>query len=62
MIAHLKGEVAEKFGNSLIIDVNGVGYEMMVPTPDFESVNLGEEHKFFTYHAVRENSEELYGF
>ena len=62
MIAHLKGEIAEKFGNSLIIDVNGVGYEMMVPTPDFESVNLGEEHKFFTYHAVRENSEELYGF
>ena len=62
MIAHLKGEIAEKFGNSLIIDVNGVGYEIMVPTPDFEAVNLGEEHKFFTYHAVREKSEELYGF
>ncbi len=62
MIAHLKGKIAEKFGNSLIIDVNGVGYEMMVSTPDFESVNLDEERKFFTYHAVRENSEELYGF
>ena len=63
MIAHIKGKVEEKFGlNGLIIDVNGVGYEMLVPTPDFENVNLGEEKKFFTYHQVRENAEELYGF
>lgn len=63
MIAHIKGKIEEKFGlNGLIIDVNGVGYEMLVPAPDFESVNLGEEKKFFTYHQVRENAEELYGF
>lgn len=63
MIAHIKGKVEEKFGlNGLIIDVNGVGYEMLVPAPDFESVSLGEEKKFFTFHQVRENAEELYGF
>lgn len=63
MIAHLVGNIEEKFGtNGLIIDVNGVGYEVMVPTPDFEATNLGEEKKFFTYHSVKENSEELYGF
>ncbi len=62
MIAHLVGKIAEKFGNSLIIDVNGVGYEMMVPAPDFEACNLEEEKKFYTYHSVRENAEELYGF
>lgn len=62
MISHLKGIIEEKFGSSLIIDVNGVGYEVMVPTPDFESVKLGEERKFYTYHQVRENAEELYGF
>lgn len=62
MIAHLVGEVVERFGSSLIIDVNGVGYEMMVPMPDFEACNLGEERKFYTYHSVRENAEELYGF
>jgi len=62
MIAHLRGKIAEKFGNRLIIDVSGVGYEMSVPTPDFEAVSLDEERKFFVYHAVRENSEELYGF
>ena len=62
MIAHLFGEVAEKFGNSLILDVGGVGYEITVPTPDFEGCQLGERRKFFTFHQVRENSEELYGF
>ena len=63
MISHLKGVVEEKFGsNGVILDVNGVGYEIMVPTPDFESVNLGENRKFFTFHQVRENAEELYGF
>jgi len=62
MIAHLKGVITEKFNNSLIIDVNGVGYEVMVPAGDFENCLLEEERKFYTYHAVRENSEELYGF
>lgn len=62
MIAHLKGKIEEKFGNSLILDVNGVGYEVTVPAPDFENCSLGEERNFYTYHAVRENAEELYGF
>lgn len=63
MIAHLKGKIEEKFGaNGVIVDVQGVGYEMLVPVPDFENVNLGEEKKFYTYHQVRENAEELYGF
>lgn len=63
MISHLKGIVEEKFGvNGIIMDVHGIGYEMMVPTPDFENVNLGEEKKYYTYHQVRENTEELYGF
>ena len=62
MIAHIKGIIAEKFGNSLVIDVNGVGYELMVPVPDFEDALLDIESKFYTYHVVRENAEDLYGF
>lgn len=63
MIAHLKGVVEEKFGtNGVILDVSGVGYEIMVPAIDFENCALGEERKFYTYHQVRENTEELYGF
>ena len=62
MIAHIKGQVAEKFLNSVIVDVNGVGYEIALTTLDFENINLGDEIKFYTYHSIRENSEELYGF
>lgn len=63
MIAHVRGRIEEKFGaNGIIIDVGGVGYEMLVPIPDYETCNLGEERKFYTYHQVRENAEDLYGF
>ena len=56
MISHIKGIVEEKFGGSLIVDVNGVGYEIAVATLDFDNVSLGEERKFYTYLAVRENA------
>ena len=63
MISHIKGIIEEKFGdNGIIVDVNGVGYEMLVPVPDYESVTLGEERKFYTYHSVKENAEDLFGF
>ncbi len=62
MIGHIRGVVTEKSGNTVIVDVGGVGYEIMVPLPDYEASVLNEERKFYTYHAVRENSEELYGF
>ena len=63
MIAHVKGVIEEKFGtNGLIVDVNGVGYELLVPVTDYENCSLNEEKKFYTYHQVRENTEELYGF
>ena len=62
MIAHLFGKISEKFLDTLIIDVNGVGYEVSVSSLDSENVNLGDDVKFYTYHQVRENAEELYGF
>ena len=62
MIAHIRGTISEKFGNTVTVDVGGVGYEITVPASDFDNALLGEERKFFTYHAVRENSEELFGF
>ena len=62
MIAHIKGSVAEKFANSVIIDVHGVGYEVTLTVPDFDSLFLNDEVKLYTYHHVREQSEELFGF
>ncbi len=62
MIAHLIGTVTEKTDNSIIIDVHGVGYEVTLPTPDAEQFHLDDQVKIYAYHAVRENTEELYGF
>lgn len=62
MIAHLVGEVTEKLETSAIIDVHGVGYEVILTQGDLDAFNLGSKVKVYTYHALRENSEELYGF
>lgn len=62
MIAHVLGVVAEKFGSSVIVDVHDVGYEVQVPAGDFNEALLGEKVKFFTYHHIREQSQELFGF
>ncbi len=62
MIAHVFGVVAEKFGNSVIVDVHDIGYEVQVPLGDFEQALLGEPIKFYTYHHIREQSQDLFGF
>ncbi|MBR5408978.1 Holliday junction branch migration protein RuvA [Candidatus Saccharibacteria bacterium] len=62
MIAHIEGTIAEKFSNSVIVDVSGVGYEIALTSLDFDEVNLSDKKKFYTYHKISETSEELYGF
>ena len=62
MIAHVRGQVAEKFASSVIIDVQGVGYEVSLTAIDFENLNLDDNVKLYTYHHIREQSEELFGF
>lgn len=62
MIAHIIGRVAEKFNNSLIVDVHGVGYEVIVASGDFEAAVIDGDIKLYTYHHIREQSQELFGF
>jgi len=62
MIAHVSGVVAEKFGSSVIVDVHGIGYEVAVAAGDYERALLNEPVKFHTYHHIREQSQELFGF
>lgn len=62
MIAHVAGIVAEKFNSSVIVDVNGVGYEVNVALGDFGDALLNEPVKLYTYHHIREQSQELFGF
>lgn len=62
MIAHVSGVVAEKFNSSVIVDVQGVGYEVAVALGDYERAVLNEQVKFYTHHHIREQSQELFGF
>lgn len=62
MIAHVSGTIVEKVGSSLIVDVNGIGYEVQVPLNDFEQYILNQEAKLYTHHHIREQSQELFGF
>ncbi len=62
MIAHILGEVVDKEAASVIVDVSGVGYEIKTTQKVIDSCNVGESVKFYTYFAVRENAQDLYGF
>lgn len=62
MIAHVSGQVAEKTDGAIIIDVNGVGYEVQVARADYELAQHGEKIKFYTHYHVRETEHQLFGF
>lgn len=62
MIAHISGKIVEKFAGSIIVDVAGVGYEVIVPANEFERAVLGDDIKFYTYHNITDRSQELFGF
>lgn len=62
MIAYVRGQIIEKTTGSVVVDVQGVGYEILVSSKDAEAARIDDTQKFYTYHSVRENAEELYGF
>jgi Holliday junction DNA helicase RuvA len=63
MIAFLRGRVAEKQPNRVIIDVQGVGYDVHVPLSTFyELGEAGAEVALRVYTHVREDALQLYGF
>ena len=62
MISQLRGEVIEASGGLVTIDVNGVGYEVLVSEIDLEKIVAGEDIRIHTYFHVRETAQELFGF
>lgn len=63
MYAYLKGTVADKGQNELVLDVQGVGYLLFVSMTTLqETPPVGETMKLFTYLSVREDAMELFGF
>lgn len=63
MIAFLKGEVADMTEGSVVLDVNGVGYEVLVPGQLLSMLEgIGQDLKLYTYMQVREDAVVLFGF
>jgi Holliday junction DNA helicase RuvA len=63
MIARLTGLLAEKSPPFVLVDVNGVGYEVQVPMSTFYNLpELGAKVTLLTQFIVREDAQLLYGF
>lgn len=63
MIGRLAGLLAEKSPPLVLIDCNGVGYEVDVPMSTFYNLpNLGERVTLLTHFVVREDAQQLFGF
>jgi len=63
MIAFLRGRVLDKQPNRIILDVNGVGYDLQIPLSTFYEVGEeGTEVSLRIYTHVREDALQLYGF
>jgi Holliday junction DNA helicase RuvA len=63
MIGRLTGVIAEKSPPLVLIDVNGVGYELDVPMSTFYNLpGLGERTTLLTHFIVREDAQQLFGF
>lgn len=63
MIAYVSGKLVEKSPSLVVIDVHGVGLEIHVPASSFDPLpGIGETATLMTYHHVREDSMQLFGF
>lgn len=63
MINFIKGTLAEKRSDSLVIEAGGIGYSITCPSGTIQSMpQCGQEAKILTSMRVREDSWQLYGF
>ena len=63
MIGRLRGKLVAKQPPSVLVDVNGVGYELEAPMSTFYDLpETGQDVALFTHYAVKEDTAVLYGF
>jgi Holliday junction DNA helicase RuvA len=63
VIAHLRGRILEKHPNRIVVDVNGVGYDVAVPLSTFYDLgDAGADVSLRIHTHVREDALALYGF
>lgn len=63
MIAFLRGTVAALHEESVVLEVSGVGFRVLISTRDAQALGpVGREVKLHTYLSVREDAMQLFGF
>ncbi|MCB0409686.1 MAG: Holliday junction branch migration protein RuvA [Flavobacteriales bacterium] len=62
MIAQIKGRLVEKTPTYVVIDCNGVGYQLNISLNTFSKLGEDESCLLFTHFVVREDAQLLYGF
>lgn len=62
MITQIKGKLVEKNPTQLVVDCNGIGYEINISLHTYSSLSSEENIKLFTHLQVREDAHILYGF
>lgn len=63
MISYIKGELSYIDNSKIIVENNGIGYEINIPAiTSFAGIQTGMSVKVYTYMAVREDDISLYGF
>ena len=63
MFAYISGKLFQKEPTSVIIDVNGIGYQINIPLSTYSALPAtGQNAKLLTYYHVREDIQALYGF
>lgn len=63
MITSIKGTLTEISPTDITIDVDGIGYDVLIPLSSFDRLpKVGSECKILTYLHVREDILQLYGF
>ncbi|HLU51666.1 MAG TPA: Holliday junction branch migration protein RuvA [Flavobacteriaceae bacterium] len=62
MITHIRGRLVEKNPTSVVIDCNGIGYEVNISLHTFSLLSEEENVKLYTHLIIREDAHVLYGF
>lgn len=62
MIARISGEIAEKLDNGVVIDLNGLGYEIIVPSNILLGLQEGQKATFYIAENIKEDEYTLFGF
>ena len=62
MIATLTGKVSEQINETIVLNVHGVGYGLLVSADDWGRLSVGTEATVYIYEHIREQSHDLFGF